>query len=120
MSQVIVNSMQWSRLKNIGDVEPIGEGDAACLEDIRQVLIKHNALGRFGLTLLHSHFDLADDELMMETTDMDKREHWVRPMKRASLAEAGITAQTTVLTFDEKGFNQNCGCDPRASGHHHK
>jgi len=24
-----------------------------------------------------------------------------------------------VIGFDEKGYHQNCGCNPRASGHHH-
>jgi hypothetical protein len=120
MNALTVGAMQWSRLDHIADVEPIGDGDAACLEDIRQVLARHNCLGRFGISLLHSHFDLADDELLMETTDLDRREQLVRPMKRAELEEAGITAMTTVLTFDAHGHRQYCGCDPRATGHHHK
>jgi hypothetical protein len=120
VSQIVMESMQWSQLNHIADVEPIGERDAACLEEIRLVLEKHNCLDRFGLTLLHSHFELEDDEMMMETTDLEKREHWVRPVKHSYLEENGITAQTTVVSFDEKGFNTTCGCDPRASGHHHK
>ena len=32
----------------------------------------------------------------------------------------GITTQTTVVSFDAQGYNQHCGCDPRATGHHHK
>jgi hypothetical protein len=24
------------------------------------------------------------------------------------------------VSFDEHGYSQNCGCDPRTSGHHHK
>jgi hypothetical protein len=119
-SALNVSALQWSRLDHIADVKPIDDADAACLEDIRQVLLKHSALSRFGVSLLHRHFELNDDELMMETTDVDRREHWVRPVKRSWLAENGVTAQTTVVTFDERGFNQNCGCDPRASGHHHK
>jgi len=120
MNQLAMQSMQWSTLKHIADVEPIGDGDEACLEEIRLVLQKHNCLDRFGVSLLHSHFELDDDELMLETTDLNKREHWIRPVKRSSLEEFGITLQTTVVTFDENGYNQNCGCDPRASGHHHK
>jgi len=112
--------MQWSRLEFIADVEPIGDADADCLDEIRSVLVKHNSLSRFGVTLLHSHFSLEDDEMMMETTDLEKREHYVRPMKRSYLEERGITAQTTVVVFDQNGYNQGCGCDPRTSGHHHK
>jgi hypothetical protein len=119
MSQIVVESMQWSTLDNITDVEPIGDDDAECLEEIRRVLEKYNCLGRFGLTLLHSHFDLQDDEVMLETTDLEKREHWVRPVKQSFLDENGFTAQTTVVGFDENGFNQVCGCLARPAGHLH-
>lgn len=106
-------------LNHISEIQPIGESDAECLDEIRSVLEKHNCLGRFGLTLLHSHFDLEEDEMMLETTDMEKREHWVRPVKRSYLQENGITPLTTVLAFNEKGYSQNCGCNPRSTGHHH-
>jgi len=119
MSQIVVESMQWNTLQNITDVEPVGEADAECLEEVRRALEKHNCLERFGLTLLHSHFDLADDELMLETTDLDKREHWVRPVSRSFLEENGFTAQTTVVGFDEEGFKQQCGCLARPVGHLH-
>jgi len=120
MSQIVLESMQWSTLKHFADVEPIGDDDAACLEEIRLVLEKHNRLGRFGLTLLHNHFDLQDGEMMLETTDLEKREHLVRPVTQSYLDENGITAQTTVVGFDENGFNTVCGCAPRTSGHGHK
>ena len=112
--------MQWSTLKHITDVKPIGDDDAECLEQIRRVLKKYNCLDRFGLSLLHSHFDLGDDEMMLESTDMEKREHWVRPVKRSTLEESGITVITTVLSFNEKGHTQYCGCNPVSTGHHHK
>jgi hypothetical protein len=112
--------MQWSRLHHIADVKAIDDSDAACLYEIQRVLQRHGALSRFGVSLLHSHFDLAEDEMMMETTDLDKREHLVRPVKRSWLNAEGVTAQTTVVCFDEHGYCQNCGCDPRATGHHHK
>lgn len=117
--QVIVESMQWNSLSHIADVKPIGDSDAACLEEVRQVLLKHGQVERFGISLLHSHFDVADDEMLLETTDMEKREHWVRPVKKSFLAENGITALSTVIGFDKKGYHQICGCNPRSSGHFH-
>lgn len=116
---VHVSAVQWSALKHIADVRPIDDSDAPCLNEIRAVLEKHGCLDRFGVALLHNHFDLADDEIMMETTDVDRREHWVRPMTHAELDDAGITAQTTIVNFDEHGYHRRCGCNPRASGHHH-
>jgi hypothetical protein len=120
MNQLVIESMQWNTLKHIADVRPIDESDSDCLEEIRNVLAKHNCLSRFGVSLLHSHFDLQDDEFLLETTNLEKREHLVRPVKRSFIEENNITLQTTVVGFDEKGYNQNCGCDPRSTGHHHK
>lgn len=119
MNQLVVESMQWSALTHIADMRPIDDDDASCLQEIHRVLAKHNCLERFGVALLHSHFDIEEDEILLETTDVEKREHWVRPVKRSFLEENGITAQTTVIGFDEKGYHQRCGCNPRASGHHH-
>ncbi len=120
MSQLSLKSMQWSQLSHITDVKPIGDHDAACLEDIRRVLQKHGALERFGVTLLHSHFELEDDEMMLETTDLGKREHHVRPVKRSFVDGAEMSVQTTVVTFSESGYDSHCGCDARSTGHHHK
>ena len=120
MGTLILKSMQWTDLDHIADVKPIGEHDAVCLEEIRLVLQRHNALDRFGIALLHNHFDLADDEMMLETTDAELREHVVRPVKRSYPEDNGFTAQTTIVSFDENGYSQNCGCDPRSTGHHHK
>ncbi|HEX5407728.1 MAG TPA: hypothetical protein VFX16_36125 [Pseudonocardiaceae bacterium] len=120
MSTVILKSMQWADLDHIADVRPIGDADAACLDEVRLVLARHNALDRFGIALLHNHFDLGDDEMMLETTDAERREHLVRPVRSSYPADNGFTAQTTIVSFDEHGYSQNCGCDPRSTGHHHK
>jgi isocitrate dehydrogenase kinase/phosphatase len=120
MSTLVLESMQWADLDHIADVRPIDDQDADCLEEVRLVLQKHDALERFGIALLHSHFDLAEDEMMLETTDAERREHTVRPVRRSYPDDNGFTAQTTIVRFDEHGYSQNCGCDPRTSGHHHK
>ena len=54
-----------------------------------------------------------------QTTDAECRQHLVRPVKRRYPEQNGFTAQTTIVSFDEHGYSQNCGCDPRSSGHHH-
>lgn len=120
MTQLAVRPMQWSKLDHIADVRPIDDSDAACLEEIRLVLQKHECLSRFGVSLLHSHFELNEDEMMLETTDLDRREHLVRPVKRSTLEEDGVNVQTTVIHFDDYRYSQGCGCNPLASGHHHK
>lgn len=117
MNPIALQPLQWNTLKHIDDVEPIGANDAACLEEIRSVLERHDCLNRFGLALLHSHFDIDDDELLLETTNVAEREHWVRPVKKAYLQEVGLQAQTTILRFDHSSWSQNCGCIRDKHGH---
>lgn len=73
-------------LPDIDDVEVRSEADDACFAEIRDVLKRHSALGRFGVTLLHQHFDIADDELLVEQVDVDTRTLTIRPVPAAEVA----------------------------------
>jgi len=117
MSQVVLNALQWSSLDHIDDVRPIDDSDAACLEEIRLVLTKYGNLDRFGVALLHSHFQLAEDELMVETTNVERREHWVRPVKKSSLEQANLEPRSTIVSFDESGSHRWCMCCRDNNGH---
>lgn len=68
-----------ARFPDLVDLEPLGEVDRACLEDLRAVLARHGSLERFGITLLHDHFPLAESERLMETCDPATRTLTIRP-----------------------------------------
>ncbi len=78
------------------DVEPFSENDLACFEEIRDVLKKHNKLGRFGLTLLHKHFELQDDEMLVENTDEERRIQVIQPMKKSEVEKINGTLVGTL------------------------
>lgn len=65
--------MLWSQLRDITDVKPVGDEDAECLAELRSVLEKHGRLDRFGVTLLHSHFAVNEDEVLLEYSDPKSR-----------------------------------------------
>ena len=67
-------------LADVDSVRQISDDDAACLREIRDVLARHGALDRFGVSLLHSHFGMAPDEMLMETTDESARVQTIRPI----------------------------------------
>ncbi len=73
MNALKLETVQWSSLKDIDDVEPIGEKDHAVLTELKQVLLKHGYTNRFGVCLLHRHFDISQDEILMENTDVNAR-----------------------------------------------
>jgi len=74
-----VQMTQWSQFQDVDKVQK-SKGEEWFYE-LRDVLKKHNALDRFGITLLHKHFDIADDEIMLETTDVENKKFHMRPVK---------------------------------------
>jgi len=75
---VILETVQWSSLADVDDVKPVGDQDYVVLEEIRQVLAKHGSTERFGICLLHRHFDVAPGEVAVEYTDTASRISTVR------------------------------------------
>jgi hypothetical protein len=63
------------------EIKPLNEGDREVMEALREVLLKHNATDRFGITLIHSHFATDDDETLLETSDSANRTMTIRPHK---------------------------------------
>ncbi|HEX8226294.1 MAG TPA: hypothetical protein VF572_00330 [Candidatus Saccharimonadales bacterium] len=54
---------------DINDVEPFSEADIPCLTEIRSVMEKHGTLGRFAIQLRHQHFELGENEALLETVE---------------------------------------------------
>tara|TARA_R110000823_G_C15886413_1_gene495580 strand:- start:983 stop:1357 length:375 start_codon:yes stop_codon:yes gene_type:complete len=73
MSKLNLETVQWSSLKDIDEVEPINDKDHEVLSELKEILLKHGYINRFGVTLLHRHFDIAQDEIIMENTDTEAR-----------------------------------------------
>lgn len=90
-------------LPDITEVEPFGEQDRACFEEVRAVLERHGALNRFGLTLLHSHFPVGDDEILVESVDPETRTLVTRPRKTSEPRKA---VETSWRLDDPTGLQQ--------------
>jgi hypothetical protein len=69
--------------------ESFGDDDRALVADLHAVLKSHDAIGRFGITLLHSHFPVGSDEILLEETNVAAREQTIRPVARDTLHEDG-------------------------------
>lgn len=100
--------LSWRDLLDIGEIKPLGPDDIPVLKEIRDVLAKHGALDRFGVTLQHKHFDLADDEMLVETTDLDNRTLTIKPRKKTE----HISTIETAWKFgsDEEGVIGSLQC----------
>ncbi len=105
---LVVTPMQWADLKDIDEVEPLNEGDVDCLVEIREVLKTHGKQDRLGVALLHSHFKMAADEVLVEYSDKEDRILTTKPVKQQ---DAGNIVGTIWKLVD---------ADIRAMAHCHK
>ena len=85
MSRATALTHTFNDLPDVDSVPPLSDADVACLRDVREVLERHGRLQRFGVVLLHKHFDLSTDEILLETTDIRDRVQTIRPVKAGDL-----------------------------------
>lgn len=93
-------------LPDIDEVEPVSDKDQACIQAIRRVLEEHGALSRFGIVLMHEHFDIATDEVMMEFVDKANRTLTTKPVKATDHPEENSIQ--TVWRLDSPTGMQRC------------
>ena len=63
----------WSEFPHVDDIRPVDDNDYLILNEIRDVLVKHKAVERFGVNLIHRHFDIANNEVLFESTNEETR-----------------------------------------------
>jgi hypothetical protein len=116
MSRITIAPLQWARLQDLRDLEPLDAADVACMRELRDVLARHGRLGRFALHLLHKHFELGADEVLVEYSDPATREQWLRVEARASAALRDAIPTTWRLDADRPLVA--CVCAVRAEQGH--
>ena len=97
----------------LDDVDDLDESDLACFREIAAVLQRHGKLDRFDLALRHGHFDVADDELLIETNDPITRTLSIEPYRSDALpADSKIRETVWSLDVDGPVASQRCkqGC----------
>ena len=105
-------------LPYIDDIEPIDRDDMACMRELRSVLEKHGKLKRFGVTLLHKHFDLEPTECLVETTHPHQRELTLKPEVQST--RDGVDIIETAWRLDSETAIMECVsmCRPVGSSGH--
>lgn len=72
---------RWNGSPDIRDTRALDDRDQDCLNAIRDVLKQHGCLDRFGVTLVHRHFEMAPDELLVEQVDEAGRRLVTKPVR---------------------------------------
>ena len=119
MAAIQMQEMQWAEIPYMGspDLQPASDKDADCFRDIRDVLVKHKALKRFGVFLIHKHFEVADDEEMTECTNHEERTLLIHPRKKAEVDRDVTIATNWIFTETEEIAAACCTCRRNENGH---
>ena len=95
-----VQVTQWSQFPDVDKVPKFSDTDIECLREVREVLKKYGQLDRFGISLLHKHFEIANDEFLLETTDVKERTQSIRPVKAKDyLARDDLSVMATSINL---------------------
>lgn len=119
MTTVQVQAMQWGDIPYMGSpkLQPFSPDDSECFREIRDVLARHRALKRFGVFLIHKHFDIDDDEEMTECTDQPGRLLTIAPRKKVEI-DRDVTIPTNwIFTETEEIAAACCTCARNDQGH---
>lgn len=68
----------------------LSESDILCLRELKSVLDRYGNAKRFGVTLLHRHFDVEDDEIPMEEVNVHTRTSTIRMRRISEVKETSI------------------------------
>jgi hypothetical protein len=95
-----------NRLAGISQAERRLDSEAQLFGEIRELLKKHGVEKKYGLALLHKHFDLADDEVLMEYTDLESRTLITKPTPRSKAS--AVNAVETVWSLESGDMTTAC------------
>lgn len=90
--RIVLRTVQWTKLQQIEKLPPISEEDFEVLNDLRDVLLRHGYQKRFGVCLLHKHFDIHPGEVALEESDEVSRISTIRVVPEGSCRDAMETA----------------------------
>jgi hypothetical protein len=98
-----------NRLTGIDEAGRRLDSEAELFREIRELLKRHGVEQKYGLALLHKHFDLADDEVLMEYADVENRTLTTRPAPRSDVSavnavETMWSLATGTMTMVCRGF----------------
>lgn len=113
-----MSAEEFNALPHIDDIDPLNVSDHECMEELRDVLEKHGKLSRFGITLLHRHFDLNEGEILVEFTDTANRVQTVEIEKLADKRPCAIETAWVLKSGTSMAACYPGVCVHTSSGHY--
>jgi hypothetical protein len=100
MSNAIPLAFALNSQPDIHDAGTRSDNEVAAFSEMREVLKKYGLEAKYGLTLLHKHFDLDEDEVLVEYTDIENRTLTSKPTKIGMIPSHSLIETTWALDKD--------------------
>lgn len=100
-----MKTKNWNDLPTLTDVHELTQEDDSCLKEVQTVIEKYGLTSKFGVALLHKHFTIEDDEVLLERNDPKEKVLTSSPMKISELQKGDFA--TTIWRFDD-GHRYGC------------
>lgn len=69
----MLNPILHNEFSDIQEVSVITKDDSNCLAELKEIIVKHGKENKFGISLLHKHFDFLENEMLLETINVKDR-----------------------------------------------
>lgn len=105
MQSQCTEARNWNDLSGVIDAANLNSVDEQCLAEIQAVIEKYGLTNKFGVALLHKHFLIDKDEMMVERNYPKERKLVTTPVRAADAREKDLIA--TIWRFDN-GSRYGC------------
>jgi hypothetical protein len=95
-----------NRLTGIDQVERRLDSEVRLFREVRDLLRRYGVERKYGLALLHKHFDLADDEVLVEYADIENRTLITKPAPRSEASARN--AVETIWSLESGNVTTSC------------
>ncbi|MGB3921978.1 MAG: hypothetical protein WBL19_01685 [Minisyncoccia bacterium] len=112
-------ALAYSRLPDVDSVRPKTAADDGLFRELAEVLEKHNALDRFGINILHTHFPINEGEVLFETTNRKTREQIIRSVS-ADVVRGQNILETSWRLGRDGDVRMACHCLRTPDGTQHQ
>ncbi|MBK6545758.1 MAG: hypothetical protein IPG12_10875 [Saprospiraceae bacterium] len=103
----MLNPILHNELCDIQEVALITEDDSNCLAELKEIIVKHGKENKFGISLLHKHFDLLENEMLVETINIKDRVLTTKPVY-ADEQRKNSLVQTVWCFSKDQSFSKAC------------
>jgi len=87
-----MNTQHQPALPSFDHAMPLNERDQPFIAELHSLLERHGNLDRFGICLLHDHFPVGENEILLESNNHHERTLALEVVQRDELPEVKFTS----------------------------